>query len=286
MLGTSGPTVVGVMEPSAQRPTEPSPARSALAREVGVFAPVEVDALVAFFAEHGFAILRGVYDEAGLRALQTDLERCQADLLAGRLPERCGTVVLDEPDAMIDDRPFAHYVCHVTEVSDLAQSASDAPAIVAVMQRLLGPSGYLLDYERFGVVYQDARPGPRSAYSRIGWHTDFQSGPHLRIWPSVAFTIHLDATSPANGFLRVVPGSHRGDTTDIPLGFEKVTGEIPLYCERGDVLFHDAHVWHAAARATDEGDAAIRRHVRGSWYGGDRLDPGHGVEDFVKNARR
>jgi hypothetical protein len=70
------------------------------------------------------------------------------------------------------------------------------------------------------------RPGPGSGYSRIGWHSDFQSGPHLPIWPSVAFTIHLDATSPANGLLRVVPGSHRGGTATMPPGFGKVVGEL------------------------------------------------------------
>jgi len=26
--------------------------------------------------------------------------------------------------------------------------------------------------------------------------------------------------------------------------------------------------------------------VRGSWYGGERLEPNHGLDDFVKNARR
>jgi ectoine hydroxylase-related dioxygenase (phytanoyl-CoA dioxygenase family) len=135
-------------------------------------------------------------------------------------------------------------------------------------------------------VYQDARPGAASGYSRIGWHSDHQSGPHLDIWPSVAFTIHIDATSPRNGFLRVLPGSHLGGTEEMPLGFEHVPGEMALYCDRGDVLLHHSDLWHAAARATDDGEGAIRRHVRGSWYGGARLAPNHGLDDFVKNARR
>ena len=106
------------------------------------------------------------------------------------------------------------------------------------------------------------------------------------MWPGVAFTIHLDPTSPANGFLRVLPGQpprqHRGH----PAGFERVPGEIAVYQERGDVLFHHADLWHAAARGTADGPAAVRRHLRGSWHGGARLDVGHGTDDFVKNARR
>jgi hypothetical protein len=260
--------------------------RSALAREVGVFTPMDLDGLEPFFAEHGFAIMRGLYTDEQVRDLEIELERQQQRLLAGELPEACGTVILDDPDAVIDGEPFVHYVCHLTEVSSIARDATLHPEIRTTMARLLGADAWLLEDDRFGVVYQDARPGAESGYSRIGWHSDFQSGPHLAMWPSVAFTIHIDGTSPQNGFLRIVPGSHRGGTDDIPLGFEHVPGEMAVYCERGDVLLHHSDLWHSAARATDDGDSAIRRHVRGGWYGGDHLPPNHGVDDFVKNARR
>jgi len=69
----------------------------------------------------------------------------------------------------------------------------------------------------------------------------------------------------------------------MPLRFEKVPGEVAVYAERGDLLFHDCYLWHSAAMATDP--AACRRHVRGSWYAGNR--PGRfTAADFVKNAAR
>jgi ectoine hydroxylase-related dioxygenase (phytanoyl-CoA dioxygenase family) len=260
--------------------------RSSLAREVGVFEAPGFDGLIPFFSEHGFAIVRGLYSEDELRELEVELERQQARLVAGDLPEQCGTVILDDPDAVIDGEPFAHYVCHVTEVSTITRTATYHPTLVDLTAQLLGPQAWLLEDDRFGVVYQDARPGDESGYSRIGWHSDAQSGPTLHVWPSVAFTIHIDATSPRNGFLRVVPGSHLGGTADMPPGFEHVAGEMAVYCERGDVLLHHSDLWHSAARATDDGEGAVRRHVRGGWYGGERLAPNHGVGDFVKNARR
>ena len=263
-----------------------STTRSSLAHGLPAFSASDLDGLEPFFAEHGFALLRGLYSEADLDELQTELEHQQRRLLAGELPVECGTVILDDPDAVIDGEPFAHYVCHLTEVSTIARTATQHPAIVEVMTRLLGEQAWVLEDDRFGVVYQDARPGAGSGYSRIGWHSDHQSGPHLDVWPSVAFTIHIDATSPRNGFLRILPGSHHGGTEEMPLGFEHVPGEMALYCERGDVLLHHSDLWHAAARATDDGEGAIRRHVRGSWYGGSRLAPNHGLDDFVKNARR
>ncbi|MGA2838191.1 MAG: phytanoyl-CoA dioxygenase family protein [Acidimicrobiales bacterium] len=252
----------------------------------GVFGTADLDELCAFFQLNGFATLRGLFDEAELAATGDELVRAQRRLVAGESDARHRTDILDAPDAVIDGRPFAHYVCFATRASGLADRMVHHPALIDVNRRLLGPGAWLLDYEQFGVVYQDARPGPGSGYSRIGWHTDHQSGPHLDIWPGVAFTIHFDPTSPANGFLRVLPGSHRGGTDGIPPGFERVPGEIAVYQERGDVLFHHADLWHGAARGTADGSPAVRRHLRGSWHGGTRLPLGHGTDDFVKNALR
>jgi ectoine hydroxylase-related dioxygenase (phytanoyl-CoA dioxygenase family) len=252
----------------------------------GVFGPGELDDLVAFFQVNGYATLRGSLDEEELATTEAELVAAQERLAAGALDPSFGTDLLDAPDAVVDGRPFAHYVVFATRASAAADRLVHHPDLVAVNRRLLGPDAWLLDYEQFGIVYQDARPGPGSAYSRIGWHTDHQSGPHLDIWPAVAFTVHFDPTSPANGFLRVLAGSHLGGTDGIPPGFERVPNELAVYQERGDVLFHHADLWHAAARATAEGAPAVRRHLRGSWHGGARLPVGHGTDDFVKNALR
>jgi ectoine hydroxylase-related dioxygenase (phytanoyl-CoA dioxygenase family) len=257
-----------------------------LATAPGVFAPDELDELVSFFDANGYATLRNAFTASELSRAEDELARAQEDLVRGALGPRHGTVILDQPDATVDGQPFAHYVCFATEASPRADTLVRRAELVRVVERLLGPDAWLLDYEQFGVVYQDARPDPGSGYSRIGWHTDHQSGPHLDIWPGVAFTVHFDPTSPANGFLRVVPGSHRGGVDGMPLGFERVPGEIALYQERGDVLFHHADLWHSAARGTADGAPAVRRHLRGSWHGGARLDVGHGTDDFVKNALR
>ena len=250
------------------------------------FTPDGLDDLVRSFAANGYGILGPVFDEPEIEAAEFELVAAQRQLVEGTLEARYATAILDDPQATVDGRRFAHYVCFATEVSPAAHRLIHHPTIVDVVQRLIGPHAWLLDDDQFGVVYQDARPGPESGYSRIGWHTDHQSGPHLDIWPGVAFTVHFDATSPANGFLRVVPGSHLGGTEGIPATFERVRGEVALYAERGDVLLHHSDLWHAAARATADGPLAIRRHLRGSWHGGHRLEPGHGTDDFVKNAAR
>jgi ectoine hydroxylase-related dioxygenase (phytanoyl-CoA dioxygenase family) len=69
----------------------------------------------------------------------------------------------------------------------------------------------------------------------------------------------------------------------MPLGFEKVRGEVAVYVEAGDVILHDCFLWHAAARATDDG--ATRRHVRGSYFGG-TVPAAGAASEFIKNAAR
>jgi Phytanoyl-CoA dioxygenase (PhyH) len=279
--------------------------------EPGVYDLDHLDDLGDFYRRFGFAVLRGLIDDATVAALVSECGAAQEDLVAGRLAERYGTVELVEEDAGEKARRFANYVTHIAELSPTAAAVVGDARIAALVARWLGPHAWSGDAQRFGFVFQDARPGAESSYTRIGWHSDWQSSPHLAMWPSTAVTVHLDATSPANGFLRVVPGSQRwatpppyenvngavvpegsalagGYTTEppphpMPLRFEKVPGEIALYAEAGDVLFHDGYLWHSAARGTVDG--SIRRHVRGSWFGGTAPEE-MGPADFVKNAAR
>jgi hypothetical protein len=270
-----------------------------------------IDEAIKNLQRDGYSLLANVFSPAELDELDAECDRLQRQLIDGSLPDKCGTVRLIDRDR-IDATPFVHYVSYASECSDAVLRASGHAAIQRVMHSVLGKRCWLLEQERFGVVYQEARTGSESAYSRIGWHSDWQSGPDLNCWPSIAFTIHLDATSPDNGFLRVVPGSHRWATpapthdidgvaapfpngyvggwtqqpppSDMPSAFEKVRGEQAVYAERGDVIFHDAYTWHAAARGSR--DNAVRRHLRGGYYAGDRFPQGFGIGSFVKNAAR
>jgi ectoine hydroxylase-related dioxygenase (phytanoyl-CoA dioxygenase family) len=275
----------------------------------GVFGPHQRGELVEHYRRYGFVVVRGLFAPELMDRMERECVRAQAQVVAGELQERYGSTVFLDEAAKADT--FANYVEYVNELSPAVTAAATDPFLAGLMSDLLGPDCWFNASRRFGVVYQDARPGKESGYTRIGWHADWQSAPNLDIWPATAFTFHIDGTSPANGFLRVVPGSHRWATpapyenvngvavpegsrpvrgyTDtppprpMPLGFEKITGEIPVYTERGDIILHDAYLWHSAARATD--DASTRRHVRGGYLTGDRDGDGR-REVFVKNAAR
>lgn len=278
--------------------------------EPGVFDPDQVHELARHYTEEGWAILRGLWSEEQLAAIEARCTGFQDQLVAGELGEHHGTTTLVDDEDGNRTKAFANYVIDVTNLDAGIRASLHDPLIQALVQGWIGDH-WLREGSGFGVVYQDARPGSESSYTRIGWHADWQSAPHLDIWPSVAFTLHFDATSPDNGFLRVVPKSHlwatpapfenvngavvpegsraaHGYGTEpppfpMPLRFEKIPGEIAVYAERGDLLFHDAYLWHSAARATS--DQGIRRHVRGGFYSGEPLHEAPGAE-FVKNAAR
>jgi ectoine hydroxylase-related dioxygenase (phytanoyl-CoA dioxygenase family) len=275
--------------------------------DIGAFGLDDLDGLEAFYRRYGFAVLRGWLDQDAVNAMIAEGAAAQARLAAGELDGRYGTTRLTAEGTS----SFPNYVVHITDLSPTAAAVLDDQILAGVLQRWLSPGCWSGRDGQFGFVYQDARTGDDSGYSRIGWHSDWQGSPHLDLCPATAVTVHLDATSPANGFLRVVPGSQMwatpapyenvngavvpegaapaGGYTDtpppvpMPLAFDKVRGEAAVYADAGDVLFHDAYLWHSAARGTV--DPSVRRHIRGSWFSGTRPER-YGPEDFVKNAAR
>jgi hypothetical protein len=250
----------------------------------------DLAALVSAFARDGYVVVSGLLSHRDVSALVAEMEGLQHALVTGRLdPGRHGGDVYTSV-APGEVAPHPHYVLDVGRLSTGVHEVFHHPVVVGLVSDCLGgaePWEFGDEHGReFGVVYQDARPGDSTAYSRIGWHTDHQAYPNSDFFPAVAVTVHLDPTSPANGFLRVLPQSHLGGTDRMPAAFERVPGEVALYCESGDVLLHHCDLWHAAARATEDPPGGVRRHLRGSWFAGRRPAPGEAIEPFNKNAAR
>lgn len=251
---------------------------------------LDLVALTDEFLLNGYVVVSGLFDTAEMSALEESLVEVQAAVADGSIDRsRYGGDYLTSASPG-DTLHFVNYVKDVTRICQAAYDAFHHPFLMELLTRCFGgvePWEFGEEHSaRFGAVYQDARPGQESGYTRIGWHSDHQAYPTSDFFPSIALTFHIDATSPANGFLRVVPGSHLGGTEGMPLGFEKIPGEVAVYCDRGDVILHHADLWHSAARATEDPPGGIRRHLRGSWCAGRKPEPGEVLEAFNKNAAR
>ena len=150
--------------------------------EPGVFAPDRIDDLVSFFEGNGYATLRGVFDEPELAAAEDELAAAQRLLVEGRLDARHGTVILDEPDATIDGRPFAHYVCFATAASPRADRLVHHPTLVGDRQAPPRPAGLAprLRAVRRGLPGRPARPGLGLLTHRMAHRPPVRSPPgHL-----------------------------------------------------------------------------------------------------------
>ncbi|MES4792604.1 MAG: phytanoyl-CoA dioxygenase family protein, partial [Chloroflexota bacterium] len=135
---------------------------------------------VAFYREQGYLILPGFFTDGDLAPIEEYL-RANAD----------------RPWAYKNDDPLreAHY--HFRPLYDLCA----APRLLNVVEPLLGPDLVLL-YSHI----LNKKPGGR----RVAWHQD---GPYWhRVEPKVAVTVWvaLDDSTPENGCMRLIPGSHRG----------------------------------------------------------------------------
>ena len=232
-------------------------------------------------------MLRGLYTDDALDELQRELEDLQRQLVAGELPEACGTVILDDPDAMIDGEPFAHYVCEITPVSARARAAVMHPGR---RRRGAAPARPARLAAR-GRPLRRRVPGrpPRRRLGLLAHRLALRRavGPEPRL---VAVGRVHDPPRRDVAAERLPARRARVRTSAAPTacrpGSRRCPARSALYCDRGDVLFHHSDLWHSAARATDDGEGGIRRHVRGGWYGGTRPAAKHGLDDFVKNARR
>ena len=201
------------------------------------------------------------------------MARLQDELVAGRLDHRHGTVILDDPDAIMDGKPFAHYVCEVTQCSARAAEAVHHPLVLAVIDRAPGTRGLAARGRalRGGLPGRPTRRGDLLLADRLAQRLAVRPPPR---GVAVGRLHHPPRRHLAGQRLPgVVPRSHLGGPTRCPWASSRSPARSPSTPSAGDIIFHDAHLWHAAARATDDRAGAVRRHLVAGGYGGTRLAP-------------
>jgi hypothetical protein len=248
------------------------------------FRPDEVEELCAEIVANDYGVLRGLFSPAQVAACAEELDdvyRRVVDAEPGSLlAEHQGSRAFVSPKAAIDGEAYVHMLNHLAQLAPVAAATFDHPLLGDVVHAVLGPEASL---PPSALKYQNARPDEGSSYTRIGWHQDSGAVPDefRHTLPTLTVTVHIDATGPANGFLRVVPRPRVAQRAMDALSFENVDGEVLLFAEPGDVLFHHSDLWHAAARGTASGVLGQRRHVRGAWTS----RPGRTIDD-IRQAER
>jgi ectoine hydroxylase-related dioxygenase (phytanoyl-CoA dioxygenase family) len=121
--------------------------------------------------------------------------------------------------------------------------------------------------ERDGLVFNHYVNTENSNYTQLGWHTDALRDIFYgnKIMPMLNVGVHFDNSSPANGGLRILPGTHnKGIATLLFRKFYYLNSkadkkEFGLTVEPGDLTVHDGRIWHRVAKSPYVGEKSRRR---------------------------
>lgn len=168
------------------------------------------------------------------------------------------------PDAVLDDITAAHgrlverhpefadYCSAVLAFDTWYLTVARRPEILDMVEQILGKDIALWNSSFFA---KPARVGTKTP-----WHQDGEYWP-IRPLATCTVWIAIDKSTPENGCLRVIPGSHRSkqlarhhqnDAQGLALGLEldkdqfDESDAVDIVLERGQVSLHDVYLYHGS----------------------------------------
>jgi hypothetical protein len=233
--------------------------------------------------DDGFALLRGAFTPAEASALADSLTAALAH------PGTAGPAIRGEGGAVYAAR-------NVLELWPEARVVWRRPPLLGALADVLGP-----DFGLVRALYFDKPPGPSWA---LPWHKDLTVAVRDNRLPGAHFArptrkagvphaeaplavleamltarLHLDAVTPANGPLQVVPGSHRAGKALLLGGAEPVA----VLCEAGDVLLMRPLLAHRSGKSQPD-TARHRRVLHLEFAASADLPDGYAWHDFFPGS--
>ena len=212
------------------------------------------------------ARVRGALDELVTKAASVHEHTDVYDLEPGHSPQTPKVRRIKLPHA------------HTPVFWELAQY----PALVAILEKLLGPSGVRLHGSKINL--KEPHYG-----SPVEWHQDWAFYPHTND-DLLAVGVMLDDAFLENGPLLVVPGSHKGPVWDhhSPDGFfcgamdpsrneVDFASAVPLTGRAGSMSFHHVRLVHGSAQNVSD---KPRRLLLYEYSAGD-ASPLMGIKDYA-----
>ncbi|HWP49266.1 MAG TPA: phytanoyl-CoA dioxygenase family protein [Candidatus Limnocylindrales bacterium] len=200
---------------------------------------------IAFYHEKGYLIIERVLDEERLIALREVTDR----IVEGARGLTQHTEVYDLEDSHIPDEPRVRRIKNPSKVHPLYWELSRDKTILGIVAQLIGPN----------IRFHSEKLNMKSAGygAPVEWHQDWAFYPHTND-DVLAVGILLDDSTPDNGPLMVIPGSHRGPVYDHHANGRfcgaihpscKVNYEdaVPLLCSAGGMTIHHVRAVHGSA---------------------------------------
>jgi ectoine hydroxylase-related dioxygenase (phytanoyl-CoA dioxygenase family) len=230
------------------------------------------------YHERGYLVVPDVLDAGMLARVRAALD----ELVAGASAVSGHTDVYDLEPGHTAQNPKVRRIKLPHTHTPLFWELAQYPRLVAILEKLLGPSGVRLHGSKINL--KEPHHG-----SPVEWHQDWAFYPHTND-DLLAVGVMLDDAFLENGPLLVVPGSHKGPVWDHhsadgffcgamdPTRNEVDFGSaVPLTGRAGSMSFHHVRLVHGSAQNVS---ASPRRLLLFEYAAAD-ASPLMGIKDFA-----
>ncbi|MEQ9642485.1 MAG: phytanoyl-CoA dioxygenase family protein [Alphaproteobacteria bacterium] len=174
-----------------------------------------------------------------------------------RLPPETLAAIRADHDRLLGKHPeFRNYCSRLLEYDLSFLNYARVPEILEMVGQVVGPDFALWNASFFAKPAHDGHATP--------WHQDGEYWP-IRPLATCTVWIAVDAATPENGCLRIIPGSHKdkrlrkhntNDALNLTLNQELAADEydpdtaVDLVLEEGQVSLHDVYLLHGSEANT------------------------------------
>jgi ectoine hydroxylase-related dioxygenase (phytanoyl-CoA dioxygenase family) len=218
-----------------------------------------------FFDNYGFLHFKNFISRDTVALILRESERIQEQWIKEDVKVVNGVPIKYGTD--VDGKKIVQRFAFTNQFSPVLNNLLKDERLKALFQLIGTTDCRIGEDEKDGLVFNHYVNTSESNFTQLGWHTDALRDIFYgnKIMPMLNVGIHLDNSSPGNGGLRILPGTHnKGIRT---LLFKKPyfisnkpdKKEIGLTVEPGDLTVHDGRLWHRVAQSPHIGEKSRRR---------------------------
>lgn len=218
----------------------------------------------AFLDRHGFLIFENFASKEEVHTINSEIDRITQEFVREDRSEIKGIPLFRghhfNGGTSIQRLPFTSLF------SSPIHNFLDDPRFEPI-RKLIGEETRIGHNEKDGCVVNTYFNTPKSAYPKLGWHTDgLRDLFYLRMPKQMLNVgIHLSDCPKSNGGLRLLPGTHNQGF--LSMCFRKPyfvyhrpdKKEIAVETRAGDLTLHDGRLWHRVQQSPHMGEESFRR---------------------------
>ena len=218
-----------------------------------------------FFHKNGFIHFKNFVSKEVVGNMIRESERIQDEWIAEDRKLVNGTPIKYGKD--VDGKTIVQRFAFLNQFGEIFQDFIGDPRLLALFELNGKMESRLGVNEKDGLVFNHYVNTEDSNYSQLAWHTDVLRDIFYgnKVMPMLNLGLHLDYSSPENGGLRLIPGTHNKGIGTLLfrklyyLDYKEDKHEVGLTVEPGDLTIHDGRLWHRVAQSPLIGEESRRR---------------------------